>query len=1331
MAARKRPGLKKLKGTIAVVDSTGMKIKDSDWGNSEIISDLLFECIEALENLGTYAVMEDDTGYKTCMDYILDHLADHSPKGNRKSVMVRIKPDSYEGNNADLRMKMHDRSELPYSVLSYGGLSYDKAVDKYEKEKTIGESFEDFIYRTFGMDMPISTAISEFYINNPMTHPENEHCSIYYEDYSDNSIKKDSVNCITKIIEMDNVISGYSLGDTSMSLYATPPYLNIINGGARCGAFNLFSDGVNKYAKTSCVEALMKNDITRVYNIGSRKINDNTFGYNIDKYDLSIDCTDTITGTGTIPCVQKLVQTEEPSKYKHYVELFGYSGDHANQALMDVLSKKYKFKPVTPDDAEESTAIDYMVNHGMNLWSVLQTDVGSDAFDKAECLSPDKTTRVSCLSKLLVNLTKDDVYYTSDMDMRELILMSLNNSMKLRRQIIESSCYDGGESIPCLSILIELSAKTHGMSRILYGITEETPLTDFMCSEKINEERRTINCLDKLISVSNQDLMEIVLNSGTLLDRKDCTDFDGTPITCIDKLFQRHEMWVHNYFRARELSRLSFYYNKLPNSPGGIKANDDSNMLKLLTLKYNLDQDPGFRMISGEYDIGSLKSHQPSKMFEGFKPVLDSQLTDYRVTYPDGVTNPPVSPNREEVQYVQGLVRSITSDKLSKETQIAPKIYKMVDVYSNIITGNEDYDRVGASSLTNPLRRTPITLNIFECKDSKSDKTISCLQKQIDMVKYASEKFNLYGIADNVMGLKDLFKPDMCITSKGDKVTCMEYAFSTLTPHLSELSYVALIARKDFSKVANVEIDTPGGKRTIAEVACKKATMRTVSDYLNSSRTMHDVTNGHPTFDGSAMTIIDKCKCADRKDPLERRICMDSQCFSTFIQDENADSWTGGYFGGKGTTEDGVKYAMYPQIYHDSRDYYGVAGVYDVTYKPSAYRITDSERFNYGEAVRETLFPAIRRMKGMKIPRIGDKKNVKIEEINLIDPSGDQDDFQIEVVFTELDASTEYDVKGWVEHYPAAQIFLKGGLLNREDLRNKVIRYKNENDTVEKILTRGVGKNISEAKLKLIVSNRPADFMRASTCQDWRSCMNLEDGCYNAMLPYVAGMGGYIAYLASDEFSPSWYARTLLLPVMRRKMGDPKKNIGDDPNNNIRINDVYGLSMYKPLLKDTIKAVLRDRGYNAQGTYKTYEDSDEFIASSSNANKIRDDIWMNSRKEAYRNCLQKLSNGESFKLPKTEIRVEKESDCEYLTKTLSKGGARIDDIYQAGLLDKVTYDRFTVVNYWDHEYLDSSGAKNETTDSDLQIIREKVNVEYAKPITIPADLPNGVLKGAA
>ena len=223
-------------------------------------------------------------------------------------------------------------------------------------------------------------------------------------------------------------------------------------------------------------------------------------------------------------------------------------------------------------------------------------------------------------------------------------------------------------------------------------------------------------------------------------------------------------------------------------------------MLKLLTLKYNLDQDPGFRMISGEYDIGSLKSHQPSKMFEGFKPVLDSQMIDYRVTYPDGVKNPPIVPTREEAQYVQGLIRSITSDKLSKETQIAPKIYKMVDVYYNIISGNEDYDRVGVNSLTNPTRKTPITLNMFECKDSKSDKTISCLQKEIDIVKYATEKFQLWGIADNVMGLKDIFKPDMCITSKGDKITCMEYAFSTLSAQLSEMSYVDSYCAKGFLK---------------------------------------------------------------------------------------------------------------------------------------------------------------------------------------------------------------------------------------------------------------------------------------------------------------------------------------------------------------------------------------------------------------------------------------------------------------------------------------------------------------------------------------------------
>ena len=286
----------------------------------------------------------------------------------------------------------------------------------------------------------------------------------------------------------------------------------------------------------------------------------------------------------------------------------------------------------------------------------------------------------------------------------------------------------------------------------------------------------------------------------------------------------------------------------------------------------------------------------------------------------------------------------------------------------------------------------------------------------------------------------------------------------------------------------------------------------------------------------------------------------------------------------------------------------------------------------------------------------------------------------------------------------------------------KAIRYKNENDIVEKILTRGSGKSDSTSSIKLIISNRPADYMRASTCQDWSSCMNLEDGAYNFALPFFMGTGGYVAYLASDEFAPNWYSRSIMMPVMRYKRGDKRDGDHDneDPNNTFRVNGVYGLSMYKPLLNDAIQVVLRDHGYNAPGSYITRGDSDGFIAGDRNIKLIKEDMWMNNRKEAYRNCLERVAKGAPVSLPK-DIVATTAGECEMLLKTMQRGGVRIDAIHDKGLISERSFRRFKTIPKWDTSYLDSAYTPYEIPDSRIDEIKDKISVIYLKPITIPSE----------
>jgi hypothetical protein len=1283
------------------------KNQENDWSNPQVLGAYLFECIENLENMGMYATVEESPGSLTCMDYLLETMSAHGNKRVMRPVFVEVNKNSYNGNNGELRSRLQlGLYDFPHYPRSTGS-----------------------IISTDSIIMNFGDAIAEFYIKNSHANPVASHCSVSIDDPDAGWITS-PVNCLTKIIEMDkNNTYNIDYNPDLYKYFATDPFLDIINSGARCGVFDATTyNGVDMYDKTSCLEVVMNREVNRAQ-WGSFALPLGGFGYNIDKYNMSLDC---IADEGkwqkkTIPCIQKLVQAAPfaPSKYGNYIKSFDRAGTYAEKIFRALLSKKYKFEKTHADDLPESTLIDYIVNDGENLWNIDISTVGE------LCVSHDGATPISCFAKMLMNLRDNETYY--DYDKSQLILHSMEarDPTRVSKAILYDTCYDGDEPTPCLSTLIDIVSKQQQLKGIFLRIMDESPLTDFICSEKHTTGNgvtfRTMNCLDKVIGSSTNQMMELIKGSELLLDRYDCTDWNGDAITCIDKLFQRHEMWVHNLFRAREISKLNNYFT---GGEGKEKAIKDTDELDVISKRFNLDEDPGYRVMASEYDPGNSKVHSPSKTFGEFKHVLESQLEDYKIQFPGN--NPPLRPTAEGVRYTQELIRSITSDKSSKEIQIVPKLYKMVDVYSQMFYGGLelDYNRIGIKSMIGSGRPSPLTLNMFECRDVDSGKTISCIQKQIDFVNWlALHNFSVDAYVDPVMTYKDLFKPDMCTQlDTGQKMTCMEYAYNRLNKYWDDASYISLISRKDFNKIADVKIDTPKGKMNVLDAVCNQSSLRGIAYYLHETKTAATVTNGNPSFDGTALSIYgQRCACADKKTPLDRRICMDTECFNTYV---SKNHWSNKYIGAglsKGTKgmlfqEGKVRDAMFPQIYHDSQDYFNLGGVYEITYKPSEYRITSTERFNYDDAVLGILFPAIKRVEGMKLARFGDKKNVKIEDITLLSPNPDHEDYVIQVVFTEIGTGDPGEEKGWIEHYLASTIFLRGGLLNRDDIRMKAIRYKNESDTVEKIMTRGAGASTSTSKIKLIISNRPADFMRASTCQDWSSCMNIENGMYNSALPFYMSTGGYVAYLASDELAPNWYARSLMIPAMRYKRGDKHESgdDDDDPNNTFRVNSVYGISMYKPLLKDAIQIILRDNGYNEPNSFVTGGDSEEFILNETNIKKIKNDIWMNNRKEAYRNCLEKILKGESVNLPNANVATTPE-DCEKLTKTLKHGGFRMEDIYAKGLISDRFFRRFEVMSEWDTSYLDAKSIPEEIKSYDLDYSKDKVSIQYLNPITVPTE----------
>jgi len=63
---------------------------------------------------------------------------------------------------------------------------------------------------------------------------------------------------------------------------------------------------------------------------------------------------------------------------------------------------------------------------------------------------------------------------------------------------------------------------------------------------------------------------------------------------------------------------------------------------------------------------------------------------------------------------------------------------------------------------------------------------------------------------------------------------------------------------------------------------------------------------------------------------------------------------------------------------------------------------------------------------------------------------------------------------------------------------------------------------------KLVISNKPADIIRSSGCQQWDSisCMSIFGGSHNESLESYLNGGSYIAYLTKkSEYEPQWLAR--------------------------------------------------------------------------------------------------------------------------------------------------------------------------------------------------------------
>ena len=818
----------------------------------------------------------------------------------------------------------------------------------------------------------------------------------------------------------------------------SPEGIKAINSGALC-----VQDG----RIVSCIEKiLMRSDyLARIHgNVEYNSRVDHPFVYHLDKYDWSIKTPDGIPAIQSFlnMCSQAVVEGGLPQLVTHLMNSEDKEIKSIRASLMSILEKEYDFRNTKirnhqvsiTDGYNRTTGIDYIVSTGILTHIIISSPLGRDILKVLPLCRYGESDLYPCFAKLLnnsatryqisngsKNLYPDSAISPGDYS---LFLNALETSPSYRglfeEGLLESNCAvlsgtDSESPITCMDIFINaISDNCNGsFSQIFYDINAEHPISEMTCiDEKFGG--RSINCLDKLIgeAKSNQPINAIE-DQDILLDRPICSDHNGTVITCVDKIMQRHELWVYAKYRARQLRKNmkvlesmidAHATKKFARSELDIILEESKRVVKMindLTIasgEMNADFDIGIYNLVKNNDVGSLKSHIPSFVTPLFKKVIEDDISDARFIASSDVLQSYLAFDMEHVNYASELIKTANAGK-SQEYPMVARIMKMHDANKSLISDYGDYAAIGVTDLM-ATRAGNLSLNSPVCKNTKTGKNITCIQKLVevsqDIAKLRKTSgLKPYGYVDEYMSMfamKDLYKPSLC-ENGGSTSACIDRMFAAMIDSGSNIdmrSYVTILSNKDFVKSADNVINTKKyGEIAMRDAVCKNVKLFDLAHHLVRTKTLHNnLGNTRPRYDSLALSLHSICKGCDKiKDPFQKRICMDSDCFDEnggFIAGKtipcNIDNEQGSAYGGYNYSYSGWanEYANDTNVsmshfrYMGSNDKFGLAGVYRVTYDPTTLSVDVSKtRFDYVGAVG-IIYHALRKVAGKKLRRYKD-----------------------------------------------------------------------------------------------------------------------------------------------------------------------------------------------------------------------------------------------------------------------------------------------------------------------------------------------------------------------
>ena len=781
---------------------------------------------------------------------------------------------------------------------------------------------------------------------------------------------------------------------------------------------------------------------------------------------------------------------------------------------------------------------------------------------------------------------------------RSKILDVLFSNPDVAESVSKPFCRAAGEMVPCIDAVISsnVAPGTIGQETMKSMAFNSINLAEARCFSPTG----TISCLEKAIRYPGnfKYVKNAISNGATNLTNTRCGS-----TTCLD-------MVISETARANVASKLGESMHKASQ-----KASSKPKQ-EIETL-YEVNRAEAFEQASNlaYANSGSMGNVDEKERTELMNIAIKSNAKDLAsISCRNLGMDGSVGGKPAEQFAAEWSTKKITDESLVQRMETIQKSLEpsnSVNCLQRVLQiASIDPDTISKSTLESVIYNPDVDLNIGGCRDEDIDKSTTCLHTSIQVAKkYGLNQWRMSkmsferasgeskrirrffeavpstdsekDIADEYVNkiidskeLKDLLRP-MCISKDGSLTSCLAAVLETKHgTGLPPSSTFKFIASKSFDAIKDQVVKIAGVERTLASLICRDSArgVMEMDDYLYKLKQSPSgpIVPGMegPAAEGSAIEYYGRCHGCKDDETLDSRKCFDDICWDGMIEDDFKNTIS--------------EYRRDGTLYTNGRDILGISGVYKMKEPGQTDFAGSSKYISSVRAIERKVASVLENPDNYPVLRTKYKgKNVIVAFRGFSYPTPEKVfEKDITVMFSYISEEADDTLGKSLQdsELPISQITGQKQL-------GKLI--SNNVDLVREIDKAVKSKpSKKDTFLTVVISTRAADILKASTCQNWTSCLSLSGGYHSGgmvpnslALPFIKDIGGYISYIASNEFSPKWHARALIAPVDPRKSNDADYPPKTAPC--AYVTPAYGIDKYKTMLLSAISEIFYQRGINS------------------------------------------------------------------------------------------------------------------------------------------------------